>query len=228
MPIPDPTESEQRPDHRPDGRRPHDDADRRRPTRRPGHVARSRTATGCFAVLPEPDEQRPDGAAAGTGRPRRPRVAISAPITPTVYPVRADPPPRAPRSARRGGPIQARTPRTTVAPGAPAQTSASRSMSLATIVATVTAAMCPVLPSATPVIQRVPCPRPRRVGGSAWRQRDRLCGASWARRYPRCLHGRPSRHRTRWPAASAPASAGDGQQSVDARPRRIARATSRR
>ena len=139
---------ERRPDDRADRRRPHDEPDRRGAARGRGHV-RVRVPREVVARVPEADEQRPDQeqreqrAHDGGGRDERAdhadRVARRQPD-----------PPRAPRHERReqdraqGGAEDDGRAR------ARRRASGSRACPGATIVATVTAAMWPVLPSATP------------------------------------------------------------------------------
>src|SRR5687768_10892804 len=76
-------------------------------------------------------------------------VATSAPATPSTYP--ATGPNRRPRRTitQERDTAPAAAPRTTAAPGAPLH-ALDPAMSLAAIVATVAAAIWPVLPSATP------------------------------------------------------------------------------
>src|SRR5215210_4820492 len=85
----------------------------------------------------------------GKLRPTIAAIAITAPMIPTAYP--AARPGRRPRRLmsheREVAPRAA--PRTTAAAGVPARL-ADPPRSLATMVATVTAAICPVLPRATP------------------------------------------------------------------------------
>src|SRR5205085_9193799 len=78
-------------------------------------------------------------------------VARRAPTTPITYPLPS--PRRRPRLAMSADRVSAprAAPRTTVDPGAPARVVEPR-RACATIVATVIASMCPVLPSATPAV----------------------------------------------------------------------------
>ena len=225
--------------------RPDHDADRRRAPGQRHHV-RVGVARQLVRGVPEADQQRPaqqqrergpdHGQRRDRGRRGRPghspgrarRGGRGGPCTPTAAPSRWRPRARPSR------------------PGAPAS-SCEPSISLATIVATVTAAMCPVLPSATPVTS---VPVARRRAACSWLG-DRSAGtiggdgAHGGRRYPlpgfeRVSRGatgprrgrrRPrSRGRGRWRAASGAAcdTPRGGARASTRRPRRTVPATWRR